>query len=269
MPWPIDGARMTFDLTQEFAAQLDDVRTDAALEAFLGRTARQLGFDHFALSLEPRGTEPAALDLLLHDYPEEWARVYTGFELAGRDPVRRACDHSFTGFAWNTISRIVPLTRGDRQMLSVGRECGLGDGFTVPRHLPGLARGTCTFAVSPDTSLPLPCLPTAEVIGAMALACALRLSGAGKRPRAPRLSDRQRECLLWVARGKTAGETAIILGISEETVVQHLRIARERYEVHCKQSLILSALFDGIIGFADVFPLRSEAGAVRTLRCKV
>lgn len=67
-----------------------------------------------------------------------------------------------------------------------------------------------------------------------------------------RLSDRQRECLLWTARGKTASETAIILGISEETVVQHLKMARERYEVHCKQSLVLSALFDGLIGFGDV-----------------
>lgn len=259
---PVDDARMTFDLTKEFAARLDDVKTDAALEALLGRTTRQLGFDHFALSLEPRGTELAANELLLHDYPEEWARVYTSFELAGRDPVRRACDHSFTGFAWHAISRIVPLTRGDRQMLSVGRECGLGDGFTVPRHLPGLARGTCTFAVRPDTSLPLQCLPTAEVMGAMALACALRLSGVGHKPLVPRLSDRQRECMLWGARGKTAAETAIILGISEETVIQHLKVARERYEVHCKQSLILSALFDGIIGFADVFRPRNHLGRV-------
>ncbi|PLK25444.1 hypothetical protein C0V72_01965 [Porphyrobacter sp. TH134] len=110
---------MTFDLTQEFAAQFDDVRTDAALEALLGRAATQLGFDHFALSLQPRGAEPTAGELLLHDYPEEWARVYTGFELAGRDPVRRACDHSFTGFAWNTIGRIVPLNR-ERQSYSGG-----------------------------------------------------------------------------------------------------------------------------------------------------
>ena len=69
----------------------------------------------------------------------------------------------------------------------------------------------------------------------------------------PRLSDRQRECLLWVARGKTAAETAIILGISTETVIQHLKMARERYEVHCSQSLILAAMFDGLIGFGDVF----------------
>jgi DNA-binding CsgD family transcriptional regulator len=246
---------MTHGFAQDLSAQFEEVRTAAALEALLSRTAGELGFQHFALSLEPRGLDEGANELLLHDYPEEWANVYTGFGLAGRDPVRRACDHSFTGFAWNAIGRIVPLTRGDKQMLMIGRECGLGDGFTVPRHLPGLVRGTCTFVVKPGAELPVTVLPSAEIIGAMALACALRLWGIRGRPALPRLSDRQRECLLWVARGKTAAETAIILGISPETVIQHLKLARERYDVHCKQSLILSALFDGLIGFADVFQL--------------
>ena len=81
------------------------------------------------------------------------------------------------------------------------------------------------------------------------------LLGPKRRPAPAILSDRQRECLIWSARGKTAAETAIILGISTETVIQHLKLARERYEVHCRQTLILSALFDGVIGFADVFRL--------------
>src|SRR3546814_9318711 len=58
---------------------------------------------------------------------------------------------------------------------------------------------------------------------------------------------------IWIARGKTAGETAAILGISEETVIQHLKVARDRYDVHCRQMLILCALFDGLIGFSDIY----------------
>jgi len=248
-----NGNAMDLGLAREFAAQLADVETSAELRSALKCIAGRLGFDHFALSLESRACKAGAPEFLLHNYPEEWARVYTGFELAGRDPVRRACDRSVTGFEWGMLSRIVPLTRGDRQMLAVGRECGLGDGYTIPRHLPGLASGTCTFVVSPDSALPAQRLPLAELVGALALACAVSMVGAQRYPVQPRLSDRQRECLIWSARGKTAAETAIILGISTETVIQHLKIARERYEVHCRQSLILSALFDGVIGFADVF----------------
>ena len=70
--------------------------------------------------------------------------------------------------------------------------------------------------------------------------------------RRPSLSPRQRECVLWSARGKTAAETAAILGIGEDTVVQHLRTARERYDVHSRHALILCSLFDGLISFADI-----------------
>lgn len=246
---------MTVKLFGAFAARLGDVETSTQLQDALEGMARELGFDHFALSLEPRAHAAEVPEVLLHNYPEEWAKIYTGFELAGRDPVRRACDHSFGGFAWSDLGRLVPLTRGDRQMLSIGRECGLADGFTVPRHLPGFVRGSCTFVVRPGRRLPVDLLPVAELISAVALSCALGLAGLVRTPAAPRLTDRQRECLLWTARGKTAAETAIILGISTETVIQHLKLARERYDVHCKQSLILSALFDGVIGFADVFRL--------------
>lgn len=237
---------------EECASAFTQVATTSQLDSALRRFSRQLGFDHFALSLEFRATRAIAPGILLHDYPEEWARVYVGFELAGRDPVRRACDKSFSGFCWDSLAAIVPMTRGDRQMLQVGKDCGIGNGFTVPRHLPGLARGTCTFAVAPDRKLPRELLTIAETVGAQALSCALRLDDAMRAAEFPALTERQRECVLWVARGKTATETAIILGIGTETVVQHLKTARERYQVHCKQSLIISALFDGLIGFSDL-----------------
>lgn len=241
---------------EEFASELIDVRSAADLDRCLAQVTGRLGFDHFALSLELRSGSREAPGLLLHDYPEEWAKVYVGFDLAGQDPVRRACDKSFIGFAWGKLDKLIPLTRGDRQMLAVGRECGIGDGYTVPRHLPGLARGTCTFAVCPERQLPHCRLHLAEIVGTLALTCALGLSPARRDEVVPVLSDRQRECVLWVARGKTASETAIILGIGTETVIQHLKAARDRYQVHCKQSLIVAALFDGLIGFSDIIRWR-------------
>ncbi len=243
---------MYVNIAELFASELDNVASIAQLDELLAIFSRKLGFDHFALSLEVRSEFTSVEALLLHDYPEEWAKVYCGFELAGQDPVRRACDKTFTGFTWQAIEDIIPLTRGDRQMLHVGRDCGIGDGFTVPRHLPGLARGTCTFAVAPDRPLPGNLFTTAEAIGALALRSALDMAFLPNDSVPPALTDRQRECLLWVARGKTAAETAIILGIGTETVIQHLKMARERYHVHCKQSLIVAALFDGLIGFSDL-----------------
>lgn len=249
---------MRMRLAEEISSELLEVDTESGLKAVVGQASRRLGFDHFALTLENPTWVKDFPTILLHDYPDEWAKVYISFDLRGRDPVRRACERSLVGFAWENIEGMIPMTRGDRQMLAVGRECGIADGFTVPRHLPGEATGSCSFVVRPERCLPRNRLLIAEIIGAVALSSALKVSNIGRAPRKAVLSDRQRECLLWAARGKTACETAIILGISPETVVQHLKTARERYDVHCRQSLVLCALFDGLIGFGDIFRWRDH-----------
>jgi LuxR family quorum-sensing system transcriptional regulator CciR len=241
-----------FELTEELAHQITGAEKEEQLYAALSHAAGRMGFDLFALAFDRRGAGDAA-SMLVHNYPDAWANVYVGFDLSGTDPIRRASERSLTGFQWRDVDRYIPLSRGDRQLLKVARESGIGDGYTVPRHLPGEATGTCSFAVSPKASIPAEMLHVAEIVGAVALAAARQLVGTAVYKRRAVLSERQRECVLWSARGKTAGETASILGITEATVVRHLKIARERYSVHCRQMLILCALFDGLIGFSDVY----------------
>ncbi len=42
------------------------------------------------------------------------------------------------------------------------------------------------------------------------------------------LTDRERDVLAWAAHGKTVPETAIILSVSEDTVVTHMRNAMRK-----------------------------------------
>ena len=235
------------DLARKFSC----VEREGQLYDSLSFAAGRMGFDHFALTYDRR-CKSGEGSLLIHDYPADWARVYEAFNLGGTDPIRRASEHSMIGFEWSKISSYIPLMRGDRRMLAIGREHGIADGFTVPRHLPGEASGTCTFAISPDSVMPSDMLVIAEIVGGLALVSAQRLMrGLPTEPR-PLLTERQRECLLWWARGRSAAEIAIILGICEDTVAQHLKSSRERYGVHSRQGLILCALYDGLIGFGDV-----------------
>ena len=71
-------------------------------------------------------------------------------------------------------------------------------------------------------------------------------------PDRPQLTDRQRECVYWAARGKTDPEIADILGISHETVILHLKQARARYGVYKRTQLAVHALFDGTLSFVDL-----------------
>src|SRR3546814_18088935 len=98
-------------------------------------------------------------------------------------------------------------------MLHVCREYGLAYGYTVPRHLPVEASGACTFVLRPQSELQDDMLRIAEIIGALAIVSARQLVGTVPLNSRATLSDRQRECVLWTARGKTAHEVAVILGL--------------------------------------------------------
>ncbi len=208
---------MRIILAEDLIADVSSASSEQDLFHALEKVTRRMGFDHFALAYHQRPTGDETHAMLVHDYPDVWAKIYVSFDLGGTDPVRRACEKTLTGFEWEHLERLIPLTRGDRQMLGVGRESGIGDGFTVPRHLPGDASGSCSFVVRPDGVLPRSMLHVAEIVGAFALASARRILGFSTPSLRPVLSERQRECVLWSARGKTAAEVAIILSISEET----------------------------------------------------
>lgn len=77
-----------------------------------------------------------------------------------------------------------------------------------------------------------------------------RCAGGDPPPRP--LTDRQRDCVLWAARGKSDWEISRILGVSEQTVISHLAHARERYGVQNRTLLAIRALIDGTLTFTDI-----------------
>lgn len=68
----------------------------------------------------------------------------------------------------------------------------------------------------------------------------------------PLLTDRQRDCVLLVARGKSDSVIAQLLNISPATVNEHIECAKRRYSVATRTQLIVRVLFRGEIWFADV-----------------
>lgn len=62
-----------------------------------------------------------------------------------------------------------------------------------------------------------------------------------------RLSAREQECLRWASVGKTGGETAQILGVSERTVNFHLGNAFVKLRVNNKQAAVAQAILRGLL----------------------
>lgn len=61
------------------------------------------------------------------------------------------------------------------------------------------------------------------------------------------LSDRERDVLSWAGRGKTNGEIAEILGLSEHTVDTHMKHAIHKLEVNNKTHAVAKCIMLGII----------------------
>lgn len=240
---------MQFLRVVEAVENVDDMR--AAMQA----VTAELGFEYFALTHHVDVVASAGAAIRLHNYPLQWADYYDGRALGLSDPVHRASHVTSVGFRWSRMPEMIPLTPEDRHVLALGREQGIGDGFTVPANVPGEARGSCSFANQAGRPVPETVLPLAQLAGAFAFEGARRLwsqRGHLAAPPNPVLTDRQRDCTLWAARGKSDWEISRILGVSEETVARHIKQACARYGVSKRTSLAIRTLFDGTLTFSEI-----------------
>ncbi len=236
---------------------VDNVRVAACeddLFRALAQSCEQMKVRHFALTHHVDFTRADPKGVRLHNYPRSWQNWFDENRLGMSDPIHRASHVANNGFPWSRVRDMIKMTPSDQSVFSQAQLVGIGDGFTVPAHVPGEMKGSCSFAVGPGEFFPAELYFIAQLIGGFAFEAARRITEArdvwadGR----PTLTDRQRDCVLWAARGKTDWEIAVILGISHETVIQHLKHARERYGVTKRAMLAVRALFDGLICFGDI-----------------
>lgn len=243
--------RGMFDRVEAFVRDLQAVRSEQELAGALKDVTADLGLRYFALThhVDILTSENA---IRLHNYPVGWEQWFDDHRLGATDPIHRASHLTSVGFAWSNLESMIRVTDEDRRVLALARGAGIGEGFTVPAQVPGEAHGSCSFATITGDPLNGDHLPLMQLVGAFAFEAARKMARARLEIDPPRLTDRQRECVMWAARGKSDWEIAVILGISNETVIQHIKQARERYGVSKRTLLAVHALFDGTIAFLDV-----------------
>lgn len=240
---------------RDFVRMVTESKNADDLGDALHRMSALMGFDYFALTHHVDIVREPASSIRVTNYPMRWADYYDANALGVSDPVHRASHVTSVGFSWTNLPYMIPLTPRDRDMLERGRLEGIGDGFTIPANVPGEAHGSCSFANPAGRPIDQDMLPLAQLVGAFAFEGARRMWSMRKvqTDPAPTLTDRQRDCVFWVARGKSDWEISRILGVSEETVTMHLKQARERYGVQKRTSLVIHALYEGSFTFNDVF----------------
>ncbi|WP_322881317.1 LuxR family transcriptional regulator [Pandoraea sputorum] len=198
----------------------------------------------------------------LGNLPSEWQQRYDAQRYDTVDPVLLLAARQLTPVEWTPGLYASPEAR---QLLDEQRAAGLRFGITYPVFTPSGASGTLSLS-SPRR--PTRCLrPSAQhhaqpqgrhearyyarpthdvgdsgahvwashagvVLAAHVHEAVWRIVQCDAARRcAPALTPRERECLRWVACGKTSWEIGRILTLSEHGVVFHLRSAMRKFDV--------------------------------------
>ncbi|EKV31738.1 autoinducer-binding transcriptional regulator LuxR [Caenispirillum salinarum AK4] len=217
-----------------------------ALHGTLRELTAEIGLrlPSYALVMLPerRLVEEAALIT----YPAEWSQHYLQQGYFLDDPTVVTGLRSCQSFAWRDIPP--PGSPRARRIMAEAADWGIIDGLTVP------LRGGSLAALSvalPDSATPR---GRAEILrAAMAPFTILSLLvhergrvlyrrdiGAGM------LTPRERECVRWLAAGKTGIEIAGILHISDLTVTQHLKSAMRKLQCATRAQLAVRAVALGL-----------------------
>jgi LuxR family quorum-sensing system transcriptional regulator CciR len=246
--------RVEFERIDAFVEDIRGANSVSELRAFLEPMTAELGFAHFALVQHADPKDPPSNVIRIHNYPESLEHFHQEQRLNCSDPVHRACQRTALGFAWSELPSIIRLTPRDHYILQRASNEGIGEGFTVPAHLPGEFSGSCSFATAKGSRIQFENLTLAQLVGSFAFQAARRLASkkAGNYAPPVHVSNRERECLVWIGRGKSDADIATILGISEHTVHQYVKHARANYDVVSRSQLVAHALFAGSISFLEI-----------------
>ncbi len=242
----------TIDAAHAFGLDVTRVKDRAGLADLLAEACARMGCDWFALSHHIDFLAEPERGIRIHNYPEEWAHWFDEQKLGLTDPVHRASKRNMAGFLWHDMKPLAGERAADEMILAEARRHGIGDGLTVPAHIPGDVHGSVSFAWRPGVAAHADALLFARMIGGPAFDAARQIAYPGLQHVGPRLTDRQRECLIWAAKGDPIWKIARKMGLSPDTVREHLRNARLRYEANGGITLTVRALWDGDISFEDI-----------------
>jgi len=226
-----------------------------------------IGFTQFALGHHVDLNQPPDTAIRLTNYNPSWVRESIGRKYYRNDPVHRASVLDNAPFAWGDLKHMIKLTSKQDDILRRAAQFGLHGGVTVPVHLPGEYRGTCSFAGGIGTGQEDRILGLAHLIGTFAFQAARRIMKARHRTQSilaalPDLTKRQLEVLILLGRGKNDGEIGEILHISQNTAHEHVENIRAAYGGAQRTYLIGRALFDGQITYDEILSSRRSIGAL-------
>lgn len=214
---------------------------EEALHVALVALGARLGFEFvlYAYMTTSYGAD-RAVQLRNLSNPVAWMEEYAARGFLGCDPVRVELEHRLArgerqgAFAWDAYHRA--LSAEEEEVIARRRAVGLRHGFSAycdsPRH-------DAVFLVSFATGRDAPPGERALAAGRLVVShlnrCRRRLDLSG---RIERLTEREKAVARWLVDGKTNGEIARILSVSEATSKFHVANILEKLGTSSRQGAV-------------------------------
>ena len=229
---------------QTWQERLAVVRTEADLLAVLAKATSELGFEYCALGMRLPLPLSNPKIVMLGNYSPSWRERYASAHYFKVDPTVAHALVSTRPVLWSDEV----FVNADELWEDV-RGHGLGIGWAQPVHdIRGIA-SLLTLARSHEAVSPVEMGDKALQVAWLAQATHETLAGvlasgpdsATSIKLTVKLTEREVEVLRWAGDGKTAGETARILGITERTVIFHIDNALRKLGAANKTAGVLKA----------------------------
>lgn len=205
------------------------------------------GFDYYSYC----ATIPTVLihpDLIqINSYPNEWREIYRDKALIKTDPTLIYAESHHIPTSWNDLMCHHDNNEDVRKYMHYAKKCNINSGLSFPLH--GNIGNTAVFSLASKSITPLSqemtnlALTFGTLFANHLHGAILRLFEKGLLTiKKKQLTIKERECLFWVAEGKTTWEIAKILKILDRSVVYHLEKIITKLEVKNRQQAVAHGL---------------------------
>ncbi|GAK33572.1 transcriptional activator protein SolR [alpha proteobacterium Q-1] len=181
--------------------------------------------------------------------PAAWMEHYHQSNYLYYDPIAYASYSKNTAFFWDDILKKTQLTQKQARIMDEARPFGCASGYNIPFHQGGFDFSVFSIFGDDRPSVKARLREKSAEIKKLATRLHEAVSAVIETDRpidSPDITERERECLLWTAKGKTNKEIGIILSISEHTVKAHLATAARKLDSHTKTQTVVEAIKRGL-----------------------
>lgn len=233
----------------EFVESTNSATSPGEITELFKRAISSRGYERFAYGMLTNygrytfrdGISPPALVL---DYPDAWVAHYFDRDYLSIDPIISRTPVMRQPFLWDELAELNPA---QNIFMSEANEAGLGHGICVPIHGPFGDSFAISMTSEHSDADPSNALGELHVLATQYHSAFFELIIENQSTDVVRLTPRERECLVWSARGKSSWDIGEILDISEHTVNFHLKNSMAKLDASSRILAVVKAIRMGLI----------------------